>query len=250
MKHIIILVRPETSGNIGAVCRAMASSGLSYLRIIGNRENYDTNEIEKFALAAFNIWDNAKFFSPSIEALKDATSDSEISFGLTRRTGKKRTSSFQSISHCAKSVFEKDYSKAAFVFGNERTGLSKEELEVCNETVYIPTSKNFGSLNLSHAVQIVGYELFQNALYYKQESPEKNLAKQNYTSQTKIENLSKSIIENLLFLNFFKAGGADENKKFFSQVLTRCQLTESEAEHLEQLLKKLKIKLSKKQDEI
>jgi tRNA/rRNA methyltransferase len=48
---------------------------------------------------------------------------------------------------------------AAFVFGAERTGLSNDELLVCNRQVTIPANPIYSSLNLSQAVQIVAYGL-------------------------------------------------------------------------------------------
>jgi tRNA C32,U32 (ribose-2'-O)-methylase TrmJ len=59
--------------------------------------------------------------------------------------------------------------QVAIVFGNERSGLSNDELKRCTETVAIPTaavpSANLNdplvqsSLNLSHAVTVLCYEV-------------------------------------------------------------------------------------------
>jgi tRNA/rRNA methyltransferase/tRNA (cytidine32/uridine32-2'-O)-methyltransferase len=51
--------------------------------------------------------------------------------------------------------------QAALAFGNERSGLDDGELALCNIASHIPVSGAFPSLNLSHAVQIYGYELFR-----------------------------------------------------------------------------------------
>ena len=40
---VIVLARPETSSNIGAVCRVMATTDLCDLRIIGNKDEEGTN---------------------------------------------------------------------------------------------------------------------------------------------------------------------------------------------------------------
>jgi TrmH family RNA methyltransferase len=50
--------------------------------------------------------------------------------------------------------------RIALVFGREVNGLDKEDLALCNEIIAIPSSESFPSLNLSHAVTIVAYELF------------------------------------------------------------------------------------------
>lgn len=49
----------------------------------------------------------------------------------------------------------------AILFGRENNGLSNEELALCNVHVRIPSSAEYGSLNLAMAVQIVVYELFK-----------------------------------------------------------------------------------------
>jgi tRNA/rRNA methyltransferase len=50
--------------------------------------------------------------------------------------------------------------KVALLFGPEDTGLANEELRLCHAVVTIPTSLEFTSLNLSHAVMILCYEIF------------------------------------------------------------------------------------------
>jgi tRNA (cytidine32/uridine32-2'-O)-methyltransferase len=47
----------------------------------------------------------------------------------------------------------------AIVFGRERTGLSNEELELCNGLVHIPTNPEYSSLNVAAAVQVLCYEV-------------------------------------------------------------------------------------------
>lgn len=49
----------------------------------------------------------------------------------------------------------------AILFGRENNGLSNDELAMCNLHVRIPSSSEYGSLNLAMAVQIVAYELFK-----------------------------------------------------------------------------------------
>jgi TrmH family RNA methyltransferase len=45
------------------------------------------------------------------------------------------------------------------VFGREDSGLSNEDVELCDFCVTIPTSKEYMSLNLSHAAAIILYEI-------------------------------------------------------------------------------------------
>jgi tRNA/rRNA methyltransferase len=45
------------------------------------------------------------------------------------------------------------------VFGRDTTGLTRQELELCDLLLHIPTGTDYPTLNLSHAVAIVLYEL-------------------------------------------------------------------------------------------
>lgn len=264
MQHCIVLVRPETSANIGAVCRAMATAGLSDLRIVGNKNSYDEDLVERLALTSFNIWQNAHFFEPSIQGLEKSVADCQVAVGTTRRFGRKRTSSFGSVSEVCRKVLHEKQLKAAFVFGNERTGLCKEELAVCTQIAYIPTSETFPSLNLSHAVQIFCYELFtqQEAFdptasfengYTLQNQLNSNLGqakngeslKNQSINLEQIWSLSSRIITCFKNAGFFRLGGDEENRRLFTKMLSRVGLTPFEYEHLENLITKIIAKQKK-----
>ena len=71
----VILCRPEISRNIGAVCRSMANNNCVDLRIVGNKKTYDEEEILRLAIHAGEIWQEARFFEPSIAGLEAAVAD-------------------------------------------------------------------------------------------------------------------------------------------------------------------------------
>ena len=50
--------------------------------------------------------------------------------------------------------------EVSLVFGNEKNGLSNEELQSCHLAAVLPTSAAHASLNLSHAVAIAGFLIF------------------------------------------------------------------------------------------
>jgi TrmH family RNA methyltransferase len=49
----------------------------------------------------------------------------------------------------------------ALLFGTERTGLRNEDLETSHVLLRIPASRDYASLNLAMAVQLVSYEIFR-----------------------------------------------------------------------------------------
>ena len=151
----IVLCRPEESRNIGSVCRAMANSGLTKLRIVGRREDYDDEKVRVLAIHSAYIWEQAEFY----ESITEATKDCFFVAGTTRRQGKRRKDKLLLPEELANQVVESG--GGAIVFGNERTGLTDSELDECTMGVTIPSHPDFGSLNLSHAVQVIGYTVFR-----------------------------------------------------------------------------------------
>ena len=68
---VIVLCRPEESRNIGATCRAMANAGITQLRIVGHREDYNEEKIRILAIHATYIWEQATFFDSITAATAD-----------------------------------------------------------------------------------------------------------------------------------------------------------------------------------
>jgi TrmH family RNA methyltransferase len=62
--------------------------------------------------------------------------------------------------------------RVAIVLGPEQSGLTNEDLALCQALVHIPTDPDFGSLNLGMAVQVLCYELRMAALGGPTASPE------------------------------------------------------------------------------
>ena len=227
---VVILSRPEESRNVGAVCRAMANNSLKTLRIVGKKSDFDEERVRILAIHAASIWENAQFFDSITEAAKDCT----IIAGTTRRRGKKRGKLLLPEEFADTADQISSYGKIAIVFGNERTGLEEEELDECTMGVTIPSSEEFGSLNLSHAVQIISYQIFRKSLEGK------NKASRGYTPVS-LERLGKTVTEiadNLQKIGFFKVTGRPDMEKFWTDVLSRAALSESEAQYIEKIFDK------------
>lgn len=232
-KIAIVLVNPEESRNVGAVCRAMANNALSDLRIVGLRENFDDEHVRRLAIHAADIWENAKFFNSITEATKDCA----LSAGTTRRRGKKRKDKLllpEEFAKLASDVSGTEKSKGqtvAAVFGNERTGLSDEELSECTIGVTIPSSPGFASLNLSHAVQIIAYHFFRTQTKISPGYVSVNLERLDKTVNTISESLKKT--------GFFKVAGREDMENFWRGILSRASLSEGEASYIEKTFTKI-----------
>lgn len=227
----VVLCRPEISRNIGAVCRAMANNDCYDLRIVGNKADYDEQEILRLAIHADSVWHNARFFQPSTDGLKTAVADCALVAGTTRRMGEKRKSWGMTPEEFSSFAWTNAKGQVAVVFGNERTGLTDEELQMCSLAVNIPSSRVFPSLNLSHAVQIICYTLFRTY------SPQKYGYER--IPYTEITATAENINEYLCTIGLFKHGGKEDNIRFFQEIIARAGLSTREARYLEKLFQKV-----------
>ena len=234
---VIVLDHPDESRNIGAACRAMANNDISELRIVGKKSDYDIEHIHVLAIHAGSIFDKANFY----DSITEATKDCAICAGTTRRRGKKRGKLLlpEEFADMADEITsagdDKDGGKVAVIFGNERTGLTDEQLDQCNLGVTIPSSDNFGSLNLSHAVQIMSYHLFRRALLQKKGEY------RGYTPLTleRIDQTVQTITDDMKKIGFFKMPGREDMENFWRSILSRASLSEGEAQYLEKTFDKM-----------
>lgn len=152
----IVLVEPTHPGNIGAAARAVKTMGLSRLLLV-NPKKFPHYEASKRAAGAEDVLDAAKIESSLAAALTNCTAvygtsvrDREVSWP----TLDPRQAALQGVGHL---LADADH-QIAIVFGRENSGLSNEELELCQAQIRIPANPEYSSLNLASAVQIIGYE--------------------------------------------------------------------------------------------
>jgi TrmH family RNA methyltransferase len=151
----IVLVDTKTPANIGATARCMMNMGLSRLVLVEPPVD-SSHEAKKLAAGADSILDHAEVFS----TLKEAVADYGLVFGTSRHKGRLRKN-IHAPREAAQAIIPLlSKNKVAIVFGNEVNGLTRDDLSLCNEIIAIPSSDSFPSLNLSHAVMIMAYELF------------------------------------------------------------------------------------------
>lgn len=222
----IVLVDTQDGANIGSVCRAMKTMGLTKLTIVGGRV-YDEDRVRTLALHAADIWENAKRCS----TLGEALSSSIFTVGATRRRGKFRKMSSYSPEQLSDKIKSLPEGKVSIVFGREADGLRDDEVNMCAAICTIPTSPLFPSLNLSQAVQIICYALFTGGMEYRT-----GLVA---VTKERIDRAVDSMSANLEEIGYYKW---DEEKKwteqFLSDLIERAALSESELQRFEKLFRK------------
>lgn len=154
MQTTFILVRPQHPGNIGSAARALANFGFRSLRLVQPRVAPDHADAIRLAVGGRAVLRAARTYPDLAAALRGC----HYAIGTSRRRGKDR------MLHTLSTLHERLPSLAArqrvaVVFGSEEHGLHNDELSQCHDVVTIPSHDECPSLNLSHAVAVVAYEL-------------------------------------------------------------------------------------------
>lgn len=150
----IVLVNTSHPGNIGAAARAMKNMGLSRLYLVSPKE-HPTFDAYSRAAGADDVLADAVVTGTLVEALDGCV-------WVAGTSARERAVQWQQHDprECAQSCLEQSVQgDAAIVFGRERSGLTNEELELCNALVHIPTNPEYSSLNVAAAVQVLCYEV-------------------------------------------------------------------------------------------
>jgi len=137
----IVIVEPEVPENTGFISRLCANFGFK-LKLVNPK--FNLSKARSTANNNQDILREAKIFDSLEKALE------EIDFAVATKPGRG--------TDCNNFIFRKNTS---LVLGRESSGLTNDELELCDATVHIPT-KEYSSLNLSHAASILMYESSNN----------------------------------------------------------------------------------------
>ena len=151
-----LLVNPQLPENIGFSARALKNFGFKRLDIINPKEKWPNKKAIATSVGAKDILKKTKIF-PSI---KDATKNYDIIYASSarKRDINKKHLSFKKF---IESIKKNKNKKIGILFGPEASGLSNEDISYSNYIFKIPVSKKFESLNLSHSLIIVCFELFK-----------------------------------------------------------------------------------------
>lgn len=173
---LFVLFRPQLPQNLGAVLRVLSNFNQEDIAIIDPcfdlKDPHVLSIVTSVSAHGSYLLQNLKVF----QSLEEALIGYNSVWGTTA-VEREMIQQYQTPRSFAENFYSCE--KTALIFGPERTGLSNEELSLCTGVVTIPVSEKNSSLNLSHAVGILAYELFlaktqstpQKFLHYGQTQP-------------------------------------------------------------------------------
>ena len=188
-------MRPQLYENIGMAARAMDNFGLSKLSIVSPRDGWPSKKAKSSAKHADKIINRAKVY----DHLDDAVSNFDLVIATSNRKRFLTKKTYDSFNTLQKKI--RDFKNTAILFGPENSGLSNQDIRLANFLFTIPTYNKNKSLNLSHAVSVISYELFR-----ANNSSVKNILTSNMDKVTKRElsNFIKFLVNDLDFRGFFR----------------------------------------------
>ncbi len=225
MNFHFILVEPAIPENIGSAARAMKTMGYEEL-ILVNTSAHQEKKAFVLAHGSRNVLENAVHYN----TLKEAVD--QLDFIVATSAKKRRISKENSkVANLYDFLLKKKSSirNVGIVFGREERGLSNDELKLADHIIQIPMSGKYPSLNLSQAVMIVSYEL-----YNKSRKSKRIPARKTTTEDLSFKNLQgrvKNILHQINITNDTMVGRimerfnliADEDIRLFHSVCTRLE---------------------------
>jgi TrmH family RNA methyltransferase len=156
-----VLVRPHYPENVGAAARAIKTMGFTRLVLVKPGRMAEPGHVmaAKMAVKSLDVLQAA----PVVASVHSALEGVSHSYATTARRG---VSGVLTARRAARDAVQRvaQGQRLAIVFGNEKSGLSEQDLSFATSRVRIPMAADQPSINLGQAVQVIAYELFVAAL--------------------------------------------------------------------------------------
>ena len=147
----VVLVEPEYEGNLGLVARVCKNFGIKELVLVNPKADPLGKEALIRAVHAKELLENAVV----VESLEEAVKGTSYVVGTTAKTACE-----YNVNRSHVMPWElKRVKGMALVLGRESSGLTNKELASCDVLVHIPTSPKYKTMNISHALAVLLYEL-------------------------------------------------------------------------------------------
>jgi TrmH family RNA methyltransferase len=150
----IVLVRPRDPNNIGATARAMKNFGFLELVVVAPYQPVWDEAVS--AVNAQDILSGARV----VGTLGSAIADCTLVIGTADRTRVEQKQKIYTPADLSHELRGADH-RLALVFGQEKHGLTNDDLSHCHRVMSIPTQAGCPSMNLGQAVAVCCYELMR-----------------------------------------------------------------------------------------
>ena len=224
----IIVIDPKFPGNVGAIARVMKNFDFKNLKIVNsNKIILKNNESYARAKHGKNILEEAEIYNSFYEFQDRNKYDFLI--GTTAQPGGSYNPLRLIISPREACKNININGRIGILFGREDSGLTNKELELCDSVISIPAG-SYSTLNISHAVAIILYEIF---------TWKNTLGKKVIYKEANLEHKKNLLIRFQNILNFlhakinkFNEKHVSDTQRIFKNLIGRAFISEREANTL------------------
>jgi tRNA/rRNA methyltransferase len=217
----IVLKGPKFSGNVGSAARCAMNMGITRMIVVGNRDLDDEAVRQMATHVAKEIVEGIRHF----DTLDEALAGFSWVVGTTARHGSGRGPAVFPRRMAGIVAGLSQENEIALLFGPEDKGLSNDDLRFCQTVVTIPTA-GFKSLNLSHAVMVICYELLLSRMEKEEPIPPK------LAGIKEVEGMYAQLKETLLAIGFLLPDNPDYWMMHIRRLFSRTTLLAREVKIL------------------
>ena len=230
---IVILVEPNGALNVGSVARLCSNFEVDKLRIVSPKCDVLSLEAKKMALKGQSYLDNFENFN----SIEQAIFDCDLVLATCGRIDLSRDIECESPEGISKWISSfKEINNLAILFGREDRGLTNSELLFAHKIFNINTSKNYPSLNLSHAVAIILYELSKSST----NNQSKYTKDFNLASSKQIHESFKDLEEMLIKTGYLLKHNSFSKISKFKKFVLRAKISSHEIDVLRGIVHQIK----------
>tara|TARA_Y100001968_G_scaffold292784_1_gene298246 strand:- start:621 stop:1358 length:738 start_codon:yes stop_codon:yes gene_type:complete len=237
----VILVEPSGTINIGSIARLCENFGVNELRIVSPRCNHLAIEAKKMAVKGLKILEEAKIYKDLNSALSDCSR-------IIATCGRKEHGEIPLNSNketLCWAIESEEEETIALVFGREDRGLSNEELLKANKVISLNTSKDYPSLNLSHAVAIILHQFHQ---LNDVDSFSSNKLTKHPANLNNLEDCLNDAGRLLLSIGFLMKHTYKAKMTKFKQLLLRAEIKDQEVALIRGIISQVRWAIKNKND--
>ena len=232
----VVLVEPAEGGNVGSCARALKNMGFSSFNMVDPCYE-DHPQAGKMAVHARDVLESARVLASIEEATRGA--NWVVGTSVRSRTHPERKPPIGPDEFIKRLSELPEGSKAALLFGPERTGLTNAQLGKCQDILTLPTSAEFSSLNLAQAVLLVAWEIRKADL-----QPLVSASRNQTVTAGEIEELLAHMQRTLDYIGYLNPQNPDLILDDLRKVLSRATMDQRELSMLRGIFHKMDVFIS------
>ncbi len=215
----VILVETSLPGNLGAAMRVAANFSVPRIDLVRPRIDPLDPEVLSWACGADRRLDCRQW-----ESLTEAAADYRTLVASASGRGRHNLP-VVSPREAVPILRSRGLEGTALVFGNETSGLRKEDIDCCDLVIRVPTDPGFPVLNLAQAVAILVAEIHLAAEPVPRSAPEPS-------PQHEVDGLMSDLRSSLLAIGFLDPQSPQRILRKLRRLFGRAGVTDNEVKIL------------------